>query len=281
MNLSHFCLLSAAAMALSTAAPAANSQQNRQTGSAVQASYSDLIDLADSAPLVIRAQIRKATLVEPERAPGVRPGWARLYLEVKAQALLYGSSPLGEAQQLLADVKLDAKGKVPNLSKAVVLLFARTVPGHIGELQLTRPDGWLIWDTGTETRLRGVLSDLNSPAAPSKVTGVREAIYVPGNLTGEGETQIFLIAQGDSPAALSITHHPGQPPVWTASFSEVVDSAGKPPPRDTLAWYRLACFLPPILPPAANVSQTDVEKSQAGADYGFVISSLGPCGRTR
>jgi hypothetical protein len=65
------------------------------------------------------------------------------------------------------------------------------------------------------------------------------------------------------------------------SFSEVLDSAGAPPARDTLAWYRLACFLPRTLAPAANVSASPADKAQAGADYAYVLEQLGPCGRTR
>ena len=260
---------------------AGNSPQNHKGVSESPPSYSDLMDLTDSAPLVIKAQIRKATPLEPARAPGVRPGWVRLYLEVKVQTLIYGTNPLSEAQQLLGDVRLDAKGKVPSLSKAVVLLFARTVPGHSGELQLTRPDGWIRWDSDTETRLRGVLAELNAPTSPGKVTGVREALYVPGNLTGEGETQIFLIAPGDAPAAVTITHRPGQPVSWTASFSELVDNTGKPPAKHTLAWYRLACFMPAALPASANVSEASADRRQAAQDYSYVIDQLGACGRTR
>ena len=37
-------------------------------------SYADLVDLSDNAKLVIHAQIRKQTLLEPARAPGLAPG---------------------------------------------------------------------------------------------------------------------------------------------------------------------------------------------------------------
>ena len=36
------------------------------------ANYADLADLADSAQVVVRAQVRKLTRVENERAPGLR-----------------------------------------------------------------------------------------------------------------------------------------------------------------------------------------------------------------
>jgi hypothetical protein len=53
-------------------------------------SYADLVDLADSAPLVVRATIRRQAQLEPERARGVRPGWARLYLTGRVEGLLLG-----------------------------------------------------------------------------------------------------------------------------------------------------------------------------------------------
>ena len=72
----------------------------------------------------------------------------------------------------------------------------------------------------------------------------------------------------------------GAPIAWGASFSEVAgDSA--PPRRETLAWYRLACFLPPVLPTAANLSESAEDRAQAEIDYRLVIAGLGPCPRTR
>ena len=50
-------------------------------------SYADLADLADGAPLVIRAQPRKIVAVEPVRAPGVRAGWGRFYMNDNARYL--------------------------------------------------------------------------------------------------------------------------------------------------------------------------------------------------
>ena len=113
------------------------------------------------------------------------------------------------------------------------------------------------------------------------MTGVREAMYVPGTLSGEGETQIFLTTQGATPASITVIHKPGAPVRWSASFSEVMDSSGSPPPGETLAWYRLACFLPETLPDDANVSEATADKEQAAADYRMVRAALGDCGRIR
>jgi hypothetical protein len=242
--------------------------------------YADLADLADSAPLVIQAQVRKLTRIEPERARGVRPGWGRFYVEAKTTALLAGDSVLGESLRYLADLPLDAKGKEPKLKKALVLLFARTVPARPGELQLVAADAQVLWDAASEAKLRAILGELLSADAPPRIIGVNEAIHVPGTLAGEGETQMFLSTRDGSAASISVTRRAGAAPVWGVSFSEVLES-GSPPARETLRWYRLACFLPPRLPPAVNLSESARDKAVADSDYRFVMSSLGACPRNR
>jgi hypothetical protein len=237
---------------------------------------------------VLKAEVRQAVMVEPARAPDVAPGKARLYIEARVVSLLSGQPLAGEAIRYLADVPLDPKGKAPRLSKRQVMLFARTVADRPGELQLVAPDAQVLWSAEGEARLRGVLAELLAPNAPGRILRVQEALYVPGNLVGEGETQMFLATADGEPASITVTHVPTPPADgrvgdrrWTVSFSEVLDSAGAPPARDTLAWYRLACFLPRTLAPAANVSASPADKAQAGADYAYVLEQLGPCGRTR
>ena len=96
------------------------------------ATYADLADLADSAPLVIRAQVRKLARVEDARAPGLRPGGGRFYIEARTRALLTGAAPLGEQLAFLADLPLDARGRPPAINKQDLLLFARPVSGRPG-----------------------------------------------------------------------------------------------------------------------------------------------------
>jgi hypothetical protein len=269
-----------AAIALGTISPAAASAAtNGLTGAT--ATYADLADLADSARLVVRAQVRKIAELEPERARGVRAGWSRFYIEARTQALLSGNTALGESLRYLVDVPLDARGKPPSLKKKSVLLFATRATGATGDLQLAAPDAQLLWDPATEARLRNILAELVAPGAPRRVTGVREAIHVPGNLAGEGETQFFLDTADQSAASITVQHRPGSLPVWGVSFSEVAAAVGNLPRRETLAWYRLACFLPNALPRAANISDTAASRAQAEADYRMVLGELGPCPRSR
>ncbi|EIZ79707.1 hypothetical protein WSK_1684 [Novosphingobium sp. Rr 2-17] len=241
--------------------------------------YADLVDLVDSAPLVVQVQIAKTTRVEDARAPGLTPGSGRFFVEAKTRALLTGNTVLGESVRYLVDLPLDARGKPAKLKKQDVFLFARPVPGDGSQLQLVNPRAQVAWSPAMEARLRTIIKDVLSPDAPARVTGVRELLYVPGNLAGQGETQIFLNTRNGSAASITVRHQPGAPPQWGASFSELVADVGHPPLPETLEWYRLACFLPNTPPPTANVSETDVDRAQALADYSTVIGGLGPCER--
>jgi hypothetical protein len=272
-----------AALALLGAAPAQGDSPRRESPpvAAPQASYADLADLADPAPLVVRAQVRKLIEVEPERARGVRPGWARLYVEARTEAVLGGRTALGEALRYLVDVPRDAKGKLPKLGKKSVILFARPVAGRPGELQLVAPDAQLLWDAALEGRVRALLGELYAAGAPPRVLGLREAIHVPGALAGEGETQLFLTLASGEPAAISVASVPGEPKRWSVSFSELVDPNAPPPQRETLAWYRLACFLPGQLAGGINQAGSPAERQAAARDYRFVLDQLGPCPRLR
>lgn len=243
--------------------------------------YADLADLADASQLVLRARIKKQSKVEPERAAGVAPGFVRLYIEAETLALISGNVPVGQALRYLVDVPLTAQGKVPKLKKSEVILFARAVPSNPGTLQLIMPDSQFPWSAEFEARLRPVLAALIAPGAPPKVAGIRDALSVAGNLAGESETQIFLRTQGGAPLALSVVRRPGLAPAWGVSYSEIVDQSVRAPQPQTLGWYRLACFLPDTLPPAANIATDQTDRARAEADYRFVLQQLGPCGRTR
>ncbi len=241
--------------------------------------YADLADLADHAPLVAKVDIRDAVRLEPEQAPGVRSGMARVYVKAKIRALLLGET-IGESATYLADVPVDPKGKPPKLKKTTALIFARPVAARPGELQLVSTVGQVAWSQPTEDRVRAILTELVAPGAPPRVTGVREVSFVPGNLIGEGETQIFLATEAGDPVSISVVHRPGEPPVWGVAFGEIVDQAARPPLHDTLAWYRLACFLPAGLSTATNLSGDGDTQRRAAEDYRYIRGQLGPCPRT-
>ncbi|GGD85214.1 hypothetical protein GCM10011515_01120 [Tsuneonella deserti] len=246
---------------------------------APQPTYADLADFADAADLVAHVQVTKQIVLPPERAQNVAPGYTRLYIEARTKGLLAGRAPLGSAVRYLVDVPVDERGKPAKLKKREFLLSARPVPGRPGELQLTGPSAQLAYDADIAARLRPVLVELAAADAAPPVTGVRDALAVPGTLVGESETQIFLSTESGDPVSLTVVRRPGMEPVWGVSYSEIVDQAARPPERDTLAWYRLACFLPARLPAGANLSQDPASRSQAAQDYSFVMQQLGPCPR--
>lgn len=262
-------LLSAAALSAQSPAPAPAAP-----------TFADLADLADAAGVVARVKVKDQAALGPERAGNVAPGHARLYIEAETVALLAGDVPLGQSLRYLVDVPLDARGKAPKLKKRELLVFARAVPGRPGELQLVGPTSQLPWSPDVEARLRPVLGELLAPDAPPRVNGVRDALSVEGNLVGESETQIFLSTASGDPVSLTVVRRPGMAPTWGVSWSEIVDQAARPPQRNTLQWYRLACFLPAQLPASANLSHDTEARSRTAADYRYVLDQLGPCPRS-
>jgi len=291
--------LTVAAAALAIASPAfAQGVYQSPAAALVQASstvseglstdptYVDLVTLADTSELVVKAKIRRQTALKPERAPGLAPGFARLYIEAETLALISGSAAIGESLVYLVDVPLGAKGKVPKLKKREMLLFAN-LAGRAGDggargaaqLQLTANQAQLDYTPELEARLRPILSDLVAGDVPPVITGINDALAVPGTLTGESETQIFLATQDRSPVSLTVLRRPGQPPVWGVSWGEIIDSAARAPARETLRWYRLACSLPDSLPSSANLARDPAARRLAAQDYAMVRRELGPCNR--
>lgn len=246
---------------------------------AQRATYADLVTLAERSDLVIRVEIRRQITVKPERAPGLAPGFARLYIEAQTLALLSGPSAVGESLNYLVDVPLDARGRPERLKDREMLLFADLVPSRPGTIQLTGRNAQLDYSPELEARLRPVLAALVARDKPPVISAVSDALAVQGTLVGESETQIFLATQDRSPVSISVLRRPGQRPVWGVSWGEIIDSSARPPQSETLRWYRLACTLPPRMPASANLGQDANARRIAEADYGFVIEQLGPCRR--
>lgn len=251
-----------------------------QNSDADTLTYADIVGLADTAPLVIHAQVRKQVAVAPERAPGLAPGHVRLFVEARTLALISGSAPLGETLHYLVDVPVGPKGKAPNLKKREFILFARGVPGRPSEIQLVGEGAQQPFSPAFESRLRPVLTSLLAADAPPRVTRVADALAVEGTLVGESETQLFLDTENDGPVSITVVRRPNQPPRWGVSWTEIVDQAARPPAPGTLGWYRLACTLPAELPGAANLSRDPRSRSLAARDYAFVVEQLGRCERT-
>jgi hypothetical protein len=250
-----------------------NAQVSAETSSV---GYVALARLSDASPQVMRVQVKKATVIEPERAPDVPATMARLFVEAQVLNLIRGKAGVSESIRYLVDVPRDARGKVPKLKKAQFLLFAR--PGsRPGEVQLVAKNAQIPWTAANEAQVRTIVTDLVTPGTPPAIRGIREALHVRGNLQGEGETQIFLATTTGDPVSITVLRRPGLAARWAVSLTEIVDEAAAPPRKGTLLWYRLACSLPPQIPARALVSDTPADNDLARRDYNFVLEQLGPC----
>ena len=97
----------------------------------------------------------------------------------------------------------------------------------------------------------------------------------------DGYTLLQLDSDHLGAVLVSVVRRPGASPIWSVSWSELVDQAGRSPAPDTLAWYRLACTLPDRLPAQANLARGDADRSRALRDYALIKQELGVCARTR
>jgi hypothetical protein len=96
------------------------------------------------------------------RRPPVPPA-RRVYIEARGLDAYNGVMPAGQELRYLADLPLDARGKLPQMKKARMVLFARPVVGGNGEVQLIAGDAQLAWSPAGN-RLRTILGDLASQA---------------------------------------------------------------------------------------------------------------------
>jgi hypothetical protein len=248
---------------------------------AMPLSYADAADLSIGTAIVAHIRIRAAERIKPTPTIVVPSGRARFVVSADVIALIRGTGGLPPQIRYLVDVPTDARGKPPKLKKAEMMVFGVPVPKRNGEIQLIAPDAQVPMVPGLADRVRAIILASTRPDAPPRITGVGDAFHVAGALSGQGETQIFLAADDGRPASLSIWREPGSKPRWAVSLDEIVDQAGGPPQRDSLIWYRLACFLPPALP-VESVATLDAESARVAAeDYGVVLDGLGACGRTR
>jgi hypothetical protein len=250
-----------------------------QVAETIKFTYADLADMALAAPIAAGAEIRRASKLKGASAAGVRPGHARYYIEADVKTLIRGAQGLPARVSYLADVPTDTANRSPKLRKARILLLANTVAGRPGELRLIAPNAQLAWTPDNEARVRAILRAATDPAAPPRITGVGKAFYVPGSLPGESETQIFLTTADSRPISLAILRRPGEAPRWVVALGEMVDDSAAPPTRDSLLWYRLACFLPPALPDTSTADMNAEEAAAATTDYALVIEGLGRCER--
>ena len=240
--------------------------------------YADIADLFAGAPIALRAKIMSATRL---KMPPNASGTARFYVEATVVSLIRGPQAVPPKLVWLVDIAPDSRGKIAKLAKADVLVAALPVAGRPGEIRLAARDAQLLWSPALESRVRGVIASVAAPDAPPAITGIASAFHTAGTITGEGETQIFLSTTTNAPISITVLTRPGQPKIWAFATGEIVDESAAPPAPDTLAWYRLACFLPRALPDAAVSELPAADAEAARVDYAFVVQALGTCPRVR
>lgn len=270
----------AAACLILAASPLVSATQTSHAAETSSLSYADLADLADAAPLVAVARIRSIIALPEKAAQNIPTGQKRVYVEAEIRSLIRGEGGISPRVRYLYDAPLNARGKLPKLKKAEVILFARPAT-RPGEIQLVARDAQVAATPQLVDQIKAILSDLVATNAPPKILGTGEAFHVAGTVAGEGETQIFLRTETGDPVSLSILRRPGQDPKWAVALGEIVDEAARPPVPGSLLWYRLACSLPPALPASSVAALAPGDAEAARQDYAFVLRSLGACGRTR
>ncbi|RVT91249.1 hypothetical protein EOD43_17215 [Sphingomonas crocodyli] len=243
-------------------------------------SYADIADLALGSPLVAGVEVVKAERLKGELAPGLQPGFARFLITAGTKMLLRGADGMPGVITYLVDVPLDAKGRAPTLKKVRVIVLAERVVGRPQEIRLSSPHSQIAWTPEIESKLRAILTESVDGKAPPRVTGITGAFYSPGAIAGESESQIFLATADKRPISLSVLRRPGEQTQWSVATGEIVDDSATIPQRDTLIWYRLACFLPKRIPAKALAQLSDGDAQAVQQDYIFVLEQLGACNRT-
>ena len=229
------------------------------------------------APLIVDATVRSTSRVRGEEAIGLAPGHVRYYVTADVLSLIRGTTAIPSRIGYLVDLPFDSRGRAPNLRRLRVLAFARPVPGRTDQVQLLSNDAHLDWSPERDALIRQIAREVVSPDAPPEITGVGNAFHTPGDLPGQGETQIFLLTARNDPISLSILRRPDGNRNWAVSLGEIVGEGSRPPERDTLLWYRLACGLPRALPDGNVAADMPEHAAIVREDYQYVLESLGPC----
>lgn len=229
------------------------------------------------APLIIDGTVRSAARIRGDEAAGLAPGHVRFYVTVDVLSLIRGTTAIPSRVGYLVDLPFDSRGRPPRLNRLRVLLFARPVPGRADQVQLLSNDAHHDWSPERDALIRRIAQEVVSTDAPPEITGVGNAFHTPGDLPGQGETQIFLLTARNDPISLSILRRPDGSRNWAVSLGEIVGEGSRPPARDTLLWYRLACGLPGALPDGNVAADMPEHAAIVREDYQFVLESLGPC----
>ena len=243
-------------------------------------SYADVADMVTLSDLVIVARIKKLKGVRSESGKATEKEKRYLLANARVDSLIRGDKGVPPIVDFLAVQNDGTDGSPFRLRKGEkVIIFARN-GSKPGEVQLVSRYSVMPMTEELDIMSRAIATEAARVGAPPRILSVGDAFHIAGTIAGEGETQIFLKTETGAPVSLSIIHRPGQPARWGVSLGEIIDDTAVPPKRNTLLWYRLACGLPDSLPYAATADLAPSDAKAAARDYGFVLESLGSCGRT-
>lgn len=282
MNLSSVVSICGAAAYLAFSPLQSHAATGPSKSQAIQSvnGYADTADLALNAQIVIEAIIKKAVRIKEKDSPGIPEAHARFLVTATVTRLIASPHSVPAEVSYLVDVPLDSRDKPPKLRSQRVFLFLNSSANRADWFMLSSGHGQIAWSEEADRMIRAILQEAATPAGQLKITGIGSVFHVPGSIPGESETQIFLTTADQRPVSLSVLRRPGETPQWAVSLGEMVDESSRPAGRNTLLWYRLACFLPAQLPESALADTNPATHDAIIADYNFVLAGLGPCGRT-
>ena len=240
--------------------------------SPASAGYADLADLTLAAPVIVRATLTGSERIAPDSNPGIAAGRDRLLVKAQVLAALTAPGPIPAALNYQWDAPVDARGRPPKPKGETVLLFLAVVAPD-GKARLVAGSGQRPWDVASEATVRAIAAEARSGTVPV-VTGIASGFRADGSVAGESESQFFLTTADGKGLTLVVTARPGEAKRVALASGDVIDESAAPVQRDTLLWYRIACFLPATLPAKVGASPA------LASDYAAALASIGPCGRT-
>ena len=232
-------------------------------------SHADLADLTLAAPVIVRATIKGSERITDQDSAGR----ARMLITAGVDAALVAPGSVPATLSWLWDAPLDARGKAPKPKGQTVLVWLAP-PAPDGKARLVSGDGQIAWDASTEALVRGIATEARSGAVPA-VTGVTNGFRADGTVPGESESQFFLSTADGKAVTMVVTSKPGEVRRVAIAKGDVIDESAVRVMPGTLLRYRLACYLPAVLPAGAGGGDAAL-----AADWMAALESLGPCGRS-
>lgn len=237
------------------------------------AGYSDVADLALASPVIVRATITAARPLPRNAAAAAAPGRVRLMITAQVTNLLVAPGATAGTLMWLWDAPVDGRGRAPKAKGLDVLAFL-TPPDANGGTRLVSRRAQQAWDPALADRVKQVVAESRAGLVP-EFSGVTNGFRADGTIPGESESQFFLTSKDGKPATLVVQNRPGEVRRVLVARGDIIDDSAQRVQPGTLLWYRLACFLPASLPPAAGGSDAALAR-----DWTDAMDSLGPCGRT-